>query len=94
MECFESSTKRRVRATFPFVASFLGMPPTRPLVLAAASPALVRSRKRLALKFGQCFHQVKDQLATGRGRVDLLGEADKINSSIFEEVERLDEIFE
>src|SRR5690348_2817125 len=48
----------------------------------------------VALKFGQGSHQVKYQLAAGCGRVDLLGEADKINPSIFQEVEGLDEIFE
>jgi hypothetical protein len=37
---------------------------------------------------------MKDQLATGGGCVNILGEADKINPSIFQEVEGLDEIFE
>ncbi len=37
---------------------------------------------------------MEDELASGSRGVDLLGEADKIHASIFEEVERFDEIFE
>jgi hypothetical protein len=57
-------------------------------------PCIGSLTNQVALKFGQCSHEMKDQLATGRGRVDLLSEADKINPSIFEIVEGLDEIFE
>jgi hypothetical protein len=37
---------------------------------------------------------MEDELATRSRCVDLLSQADKINASVFEEVEGLDEIFE
>ncbi len=48
----------------------------------------------IALKFGEGSHHMEDKLATWRGRVDVLRQADKIHSSIVEEVECLDEVFE
>src|SRR5437588_8619755 len=46
MEWLLSANILRASATFPLVLSFLGRPPTRPLALAAANPAFVRSRMR------------------------------------------------
>jgi hypothetical protein len=43
---------------------------------------------------GEGPHQMEDELAACCRRIDVLGQADKIDSSIFEEVEGLDEIFE
>ncbi len=43
MELLLSANMRRVSAIFPFVLSFLGLPPIRPRARAAVIPAFVRS---------------------------------------------------
>ena len=77
----------RASATFPLVLSFLGRPPLRPLALAAANPALVRSRMRSRSNSGKCSHHVKDQLATWRCGINLLSQAHKLDAALFEILE-------
>ena len=49
---------------------------------------------KITLKFSEGSHQMEDEFAAWCGGINVLGQADKIGSPPFEEVERLDEIFE
>lgn len=57
-------------------------------------PAFYTQLGEISLKFSQCFHEMEDQLPTGRCCIDGLGDADKVKTTIFEDVKGLDKIFE
>ncbi len=66
-----------------------------------SSPRTCRSESRagafsdqVTLKFSHGSHHMKDQFTSWGRRIDLFGQTDKIHSTRFEDVQRLDEVFE
>ena len=48
---------------------------------------------QIMIKFGKKPYQVKHPLAVGHRSIDLLGQTDKVNTPLFEDVERFDKVF-
>src|SRR6266699_6223066 len=49
---------------------------------------------QIMIKFGKKPYQVKRPLAIGHRGIDLLGQTDKVNTPLFEDVERFDKVFQ
>ena len=69
-----------------------GRPPVRPRALALAKPAMVRSRITTRSHLGQGAEEVEDQLAPGRGGVEMLAQAAEAAPRGFELADGLNEV--
>src|SRR6266567_2608793 len=77
---------------FPSCLELSWPPASASSCLRRGKPCVGALSDQVTLKFGQCPHQVKDQLAAWGGGIDLLGETHELDATLFEPLKQLNQM--